>query len=303
MDNNGKYGILAVDDEKSNLLVLHQILSPEYAVFTAKSGEEALSRTASEKPDLILLDIIMPGMNGFETLKTFKEYPETRNIPVIIITGLDNADDEEKGFLLGAVDYITKPFKNAIVKARVKTHIQIVRQIRAIERMGMVDGLTDIPNRRCFDDRLAMEWRRAEREQKPVAFLMMDVDKFKTYNDTYGHPQGDALLRSIAKIFESAVKRPADLAARLGGEEFGVLLPDTGLEAAKEIAETIRSGVEAMRVPAGDGKTITTATISIGVVSLVPSKKITMEAFMSKADENLYAAKTNGRNRVCSGHD
>jgi diguanylate cyclase (GGDEF)-like protein len=301
MENSAKHRVLVVDDEKSNLMVLHKILSPVYTVFTANSGEEGLLRAAEDKPDLILLDIIMPGMNGFEVLKTLKSAPDTQHIPVIIITGLDSEADEETGFLLGAVDYITKPFKNAIVIARVKTHIQIVNQIRMIERLGLVDPLTDIPNRRCFDDRMAVEWRRAIRDKQPISFMMMDVDKFKTYNDTYGHPQGDTLLRSIAKIFAAVVRRPGDMAARLGGEEFGVLLPETGLEGALEIAEEIRSQVEAARIPAADGKTITSTTISIGVVSEIPSHDSTIEDFISQADRFLYAAKEGGRNRVCSG--
>jgi diguanylate cyclase (GGDEF)-like protein len=299
MESNGKYRVLVVDDEKSNLMVLHKILSPEYTIFTAKSGGEGLRRAAADRPDLILLDIIMPDMDGFEVLKKLKESPDTFNIPVVFITGLDTEADEERGLLLGAVDYITKPFKNAIVIARVKTHIQIVRQIRMIERLGLVDPLTDIPNRRCFDDRLRTEWKRAIRDKKPIAFMMMDVDKFKAYNDTYGHPQGDVLLKTIAGIFASAARRPGDLAARLGGEEFGVLLPDTDLSGALEIAEDIRSRVESTRVPAAEGK-ITAATISIGVVSLVPSKADSIEDLIAQADRCLYTAKKTGRNRICS---
>jgi diguanylate cyclase (GGDEF)-like protein len=296
MEDGGDHGILVIDDEKSNLMVLNGILSPDYTVFTAKSGKEGLNRAMADQPDLILLDIIMPEMNGFEVLKALKGSEETRRIPVIIITGLDNEDDEERGFSLGAVDYIGKPFKNAIVKARVKTHMQIVRQIRTIERIGLVDGLTDIPNRRCFDDRLALEWRRALREGRPLSFLMTDLDKFKSYNDTYGHPQGDALLRTVAKILSAAAKRPADLAARLGGEEFGLLLPETGAEAAREIAERIRASVEAARVPAGN--ILTQTTMSIGFVSLVPAEQMTPEAFVAAADKNLYTAKESGRNQV-----
>jgi diguanylate cyclase (GGDEF)-like protein len=292
--------ILVIDDEKSNLMVLNRILSPEYTVFTAKSGKEGLERAMTDQPDLILLDIVMPDFNGFDVLTTLKKTPETMKIPVIIITGLSGETDEEKGFLLGAVDYIAKPFKNPIVLARVRTHIQIVRQIRTIEQLGLIDGLTNVPNRRCFDDRLELEWRRAKREKKPIAFLMMDVDKFKIYNDTYGHPQGDVLLKSIVKIFSTAAMRTTDLVARLGGEEFGVLLPDTDLSAAMDIAEKIRSGVEAVRIPTADGKTITTATISIGAVSVVPDDKATVQEFFSTADKRLYTAKNTGRNRVCA---
>jgi diguanylate cyclase (GGDEF)-like protein len=300
MDDTGKYSILLVDDEKSNLLVLNKILSPLYAIFTAKSGEEAISRIQEDPPDLVLMDIVMPGMSGFEVLKKIKENPDSRNIPVIIITGLDSEEDEEKGFHLGAVDYITKPFKNAIVIARVKTHIQIVRQMKMIERLGLVDPLTDIPNRRCFDDHLGIEWRRAVRDRNSLAFMMMDVDKFKDYNDTYGHPQGDVLLKTLAGIFAASARRPGDLAARIGGEEFGVLLPDTELKAALEIAEEIRAKVEAARIPTADGGTETRITISIGVAATVPSASDLAVDFITKADKRLYIAKDRGRNRVCS---
>ncbi|MDR0877595.1 MAG: diguanylate cyclase [Treponema sp.] len=300
MDDTGKFSILVVDDEKSNLMMLNGILSKEYTVFTAKSGEDALCRVAEDPPDLILLDIILPGMDGFEVLKRLKGSPDTRGIPVIIITGLTTETDEEKGLLLGAVDYITKPFKNGIVIARIKTHLQIVRQIRLIERLGLVDPLTDIPNRRCFDDRLSIEWRRSIRDKKPISFMMMDVDKFKTYNDTWGHPQGDVLLTSISRIFSSAARRSGDLAARLGGEEFGVLLPDTDIAAALIVAEEIRSRVENLRIPTADGKTETKTTISIGVVSVVPDKNMLVADFISAADKRLYAAKDAGRNCICS---
>jgi PleD family two-component response regulator len=216
METVPEFRILVVDDEKSNLMVLNRILSPEYTVFTAKSGKEGPERAVAEQPDLILLDIVMPDLNGFDVLTTLKKTSETMKIPVIIITGLSGEIDEEKGFLLGAVDYITKPFKNPIVLARVRTHIQIVRQIRTIEQLGLIDGLTNVSNRRCFDDRMELEWRRAKREKKPIAFLMMDVDKFKIYNDTYGHPQGGVLLKSIVKIFSAAAMRTTDLVARLG---------------------------------------------------------------------------------------
>lgn len=296
----GKYHILLIDDEKSNLMVLNTILSAEYTIFIAKSGQEGLSRAMMDKPDLILLDILMPEMNGFEVLKHLKESVDTNAIPVIIITGLDDEAHEEKGFQLGAVDYIRKPFKDTIIKARIKTHIQIIHQLRTIERLGMMDGLTNIPNRRCFNDHINMEWWRAMREQKPLSFMMIDVDKFKAYNDTYGHPQGDTLLQTLAQILSAAAMRSTDLAARLGGEEFGLLLPNTALSAALGIAEKLRATVETTQIPTVDGR-ITSVTISVGVVSLVPSEAITMGAFIATADSNLYTAKKNGRNQVCGG--
>jgi diguanylate cyclase (GGDEF)-like protein len=301
METKDKCSILLIDDEKTNLLILYKILSPNYTIYTAKSGSEGLRRAASERPDLILLDIIMPDMTGFDVLKALKSDPDLMGIPVIIITGLNNDSDEEKGLLLGAVDYISKPFKNAIVIARVRTHIQIVQHIRMIERLSRADPLTGIPNRRCFNERIAVEWKRAARDKTPVSFMMMDVDKFKTYNDTYGHPQGDALLLAISKIFISAARRPLDVAARLGGEEFGILLPDTPAEAAYAIAEEVRLQVEAVRIPLADGSAVTTTTISIGVATRIPADQSEIAEFIAQADANLYTAKKTGRNRVCAG--
>jgi diguanylate cyclase (GGDEF)-like protein len=297
MEQEKLFSVLVVDDEESSLAVMDKILSPEYTVFTAKSGEEALRLAEEEIPDLILLDILMPGMDGVETLSRLKMSEATMEIPVIFISGLSGEDDEEKGFALGAVDYITKPFRNSIVQARVRTHMRIIRQMRMIEKTGLIDPLTDIPNRRSFDDRFDKEWRRCGREGNPISFLMMDLDKFKNYNDTYGHPQGDALLRAVAKIVSSEAKRPSDLAARLGGEEFGLLLANTGLEGALLIAERIRSKVESEKIPTADGKVLTSMTISIGVVSAIPKDCPALD-FIRKADECLYAAKNAGRNRV-----
>lgn len=301
MGTSERNTILIVDDSRLNIMMLAQILAPDYELLTESSGEAALKLIAEKKPDLILLDVIMPGMSGFEVLTELKSNPYTGNIPVIFITGLDNEQDEERGFLLGAVDYITKPFKSVIVKVRVNTHMQIVRQIRLNERLGMMDSLTEIPNRRSFDNRIDMEWRRAMRERQAISFLMMDVDKFKTYNDTYGHLQGDILLKTVAKIFTASARRPPDLAARLGGEEFGVLLPGTDLPGALHKAEEIRQKVEATRIPTVDGAKMTGVTISIGVAATVPTPDDPAEKLVARADEYLYAAKAAGRNRVVSG--
>jgi len=305
MEEQGKFSILIVDDEKINLMTLNKILSPLYTVYTALSGEEALERVNEFLPDLILLDIMLPGMSGFEVLQQLKGSPETRIIPTIIISGLNNEVDEEKGLLMGAVDYIVKPFKTAIILARVNTHLQIVHQMRMIQRLGLVDPLTDIPNRRCFDDRMSIEWRRALRTSSPISLLMLDVDKFKSYNDTYGHPQGDVLLKSLAAILASAARRSGDLAARIGGEEFCILLPDTDIGAAAHLAEEVRAQVERMRVLIADGVTETKTTVSIGVSSCVPEKSSQVDKasqivnFISDADKKLYRAKDLGRNQVC----
>ncbi len=300
MIERNTFSILVVDDERSNLDVLTHILKPQYSVQVAKSGSAALKRAQSQKPDLILLDIMMPDMDGFEVLTELKSCDDTRHIPVIFITGLARVEDEEKGFLLGAVDYIVKPFKNSIVKARVRTHLRIVRQIRTIERLGMIDALTDIPNRRSFDQRLDQEWSRAMRDRAPLSLLMLDVDNFKIYNDTYGHPQGDVLLQSLAQVLTTTLQRPADFAARIGGEEFAVLLPATDLHGALAVAEDLRKNVEALQIPDVNNDSFTSVTISLGAASVIPDVSNPLSDFVSRADEALYAAKNSGRNRVCS---
>lgn len=299
MNEKNIFSILVVDDERSNLDVLTFILKSQYSVQVAKSGAVALKRAREQKPDLILLDIMMPDMNGFEVLAELKAHDETRHIPVIFITGLARVEDEEKGFLLGAVDYIVKPFNTSIVKARVRTHMRIVKQIRTIERIGLVDALTDIPNRRSMDQRLDTEWERAKIAAMPLSLLIADVDKFKLYNDTFGHPQGDVLLQNLAQTLTSTLKRTDDFVARIGGEEFAVLLPYTPLAGALSIAEELRASVEVMEVSDTTNSAATKVTISIGVSTIVPAASDSVGAFLAAADSALYEAKNTGRNKVC----
>ncbi|MDR1219051.1 MAG: diguanylate cyclase [Treponema sp.] len=294
-----KRSILIIDDDMVNHVALSGMLSSDYTLFSATSGKEAIEFLKKEKPDLILLDIIMPEMDGFEVLKQLKTNKAVESIPIIIITSRTNTDDEEKGFELGAADYIARPFKTAIVKARIRNHLRIVQYIQNIARAGLIDELTGLPNRRHFNDRLDMEWKRADREETPLSFMMIDIDHFKAYNDSHGHLQGDVLLQTVAKVFSSAARRPADMAARIGGEEFGILLPATSLEAAVDIAEQLRIIVQSTVVPAQGGK-MTSVTISIGVASLIPQSGINKQDLLAAADSFLYLAKNTGRNRVCS---
>ena len=292
-----KNAILIVDDENANLKVLTHILGSEYTIFTATSGSSAIEKAIEFAPDLILLDILMPEMDGYATLCQIKSCEAIKKIPVIFITGLDSEEDEEKGLALEAADYITKPFSASIVKLRVRNQIQIVNQLRTIERLSMIDQLTNIPNRRSFDDRLNMEWKQAKREQTPISLLLMDLDNFKNLNDTYGHQQGDIVLQKVACIFPKSFRRPGDFAARWGGEEFVALLPNTPLDGAIEIAEKIRSDIEQTVFKTADGIE-TRVTLSVGVNSLIPTNETSIDAFFSKADRALYSAKEAGKNKV-----
>jgi diguanylate cyclase (GGDEF)-like protein len=290
--------VLIVDDENSNIMALTHILSPDYAVYAAKNGQNAVTAAEKHLPDVILLDIVMPEMDGYAVMSALKNSETTQKIPVIFITGLSNADDEEKGLKMGAADYISKPFSPAIVKLRVNNQIKMLNQFRIIEQISMIDQLTSIPNRRGFDSRMDMEWIRAIRESTPTSILIMDVDKFKVYNDTYGHQQGDVVLQAVAKTVSQSLNRPGDFAARWGGEEFVVLLPNTDLAGAQNIAEKIRLNISKAVIPCVDS-TETKVTVSIGVKTQLPGQGVSRENLLAEADKALYQAKESGRNRVC----
>ena len=298
MEETKKNSVLIVDDESTNITALTHILSPDYNVYAAKNGMKAIEAAVKYLPDIILLDVVMPDMDGYAVIDALKNDEKTSGIPVIFITGLNNADDEEKGLDLGAADYISKPFSPAIVKLRVRNQIKIVNQIRMIEQLSMIDQLTSIPNRRGFDIRMDMEWIRAIRENAFISFMMIDVDRFKAYNDTHGHQQGDRALQAVAKTINLSLNRPGDYVSRWGGEEFAALLPNTELDGALAIAEKIRLAIGELSIPTDDG-TVTRITASIGVNTKTPMSTGSREDFISGADKALYEAKQTGRNRVC----
>ncbi|MCL1932057.1 MAG: diguanylate cyclase [Treponema sp.] len=294
--------ILVVDDEKMNIIALAHFLKPQYEIIVAVDGASALEAAEKHLPDIILLDIIMPDMNGFDVLIKLKNSAATMDIPVIFLTGLSDAGDEEKGLSLGAVDYITKPFNQSVVKARIKTQLKMVEYIHTIEKLCMLDALTGLSNRRGFDTRMDVEWGRAYREKKTLGLIMLDIDNFKRYNDTYGHPQGDILLQAVAEVINKTVNRTSDFTARWGGEEFMILLPNTDIEGTVNIAEQIRINIEETIVPCTD-RTKTSATISLGADSIIPDDEHSLASFIAGVDKLLYAAKKNGRNQTCSRKD
>ena len=297
MNNKEKSKLLIVDDEKMNLKVLTNILISDYTIFTATNGKEAIQRAMEYNPDLILLDILMPEMDGYQTLSEIKKTEKIKKIPIVFITGLNSDEDEEKGLSLDAADYITKPFSAMIVKIRVRNQIQIVNQLKMIEHLSLTDQLTDLPNRRYFDERINMEWKQAVREKTQISLLLIDIDKFKEANDLYGHQHGDIVLKILAGLLKKSLKRPGDFTARWGGEEFIILMPNTSPEGAFEVAEKIRADVEKEDINLDDGKKIH-ITVSIGVNSYTPGKTCQIQSFISNTDKALYAAKNAGRNKV-----
>lgn len=293
--------ILIVDDTPTNIQVLAEALRADYRVRVAGSGKAAFE--IIEKlgaPDLILLDVMMPVMDGYEVCRRLKQNPETQHVPVIFVTAKSEAVDEEYGLNLGAVDYIAKPFYLPIVSARVRNHINLKLKTDLLESQAMLDGLTSIPNRRRLDEVLDQEWKRAQRSGLPLALIMADIDFFKRYNDNYGHGSGDLCLKKVADTLARSIERPSDMVARYGGEEFVAVLPGTGVEGARNIAERFRSQVEAMHIAHEYSDASNVVTVSVGCASITPAEGVEQDSLLKLADENLYRAKESGRNRVCA---
>jgi len=295
---NAEFTILIVDDEKQNRTLLTELLQDSYNIVLAKNGTQALEKTQSRAPDLILLDVLMPEMDGHAVIRALKANDNTRHIPVIFISALNSAGDEELGLELGAVDYIAKPFHPPIVRVRIRNHLQAVHQRRLLEQLAMIDSLTEIPNRRRFAEVYEREWRRCMRNNTPLSLIVVDVDHFKLYNDTYGHAAGDLLLKRVAAAIQGSLKRPADFVARYGGEEFVVILPEIEAENGKQIAEKIRFEVEAQKIPFPDSAVAAWLTVSLGGATHTPVHAELDAALFVQADHCLYAAKHGGRNQV-----
>ena len=299
MNNTDKARILIVDDEKMNLKVLADLLKNEYAPVLARGGAQALQHIFGDfPPDLILLDVIMPEMGGYDVIKAIKNNEKTKNIPVIFVTALDSIEDEELGLRLGAVDYITKPYSPPIVQMRVRNHLRLVRQYKLLDKLAYLDGLTEIPNRRRFDELFIKEWKRSVRHKTNFSLAMLDVDFFKQYNDNYGHAMGDIALQKLAKALETVIKRPGDLIARYGGEEFVMMLPETDAEAAMVVADRALEEVNNLNIVHEYSQAAPHISISIGFVTLYGDDQITPATLLAIADKNLYRAKESGRNQT-----
>lgn len=295
---NPTFTLLIVDDEKQNRALLTELLQGDHRIILAKDGKQSLERAREHMPDLILLDVLMPEMDGYAVIRELKNDDQTRDIPVIFITALDSVGDEERGLELGAVDYISKPFNPAIVRVRIRNHLQSVQQRRLLEQLAMLDSLTGIPNRRRLAEIYEQEWRRCMRSGVPLSLIVIDVDHFKAFNDTYGHAAGDLVLERIAESLKQALRRSGDFVARYGGEEFIILLPDVDSAGALAIAEHARAGIENLRIPHAVSEAAPWVTISLGGATRIPRENVPDTELFSLADTYLYEAKHAGRNRV-----
>lgn len=287
--------VLVIDDSADiHRLLKIRLRDINVNIISAFDGHEGLQLARVELPDLILLDIDMPGMSGFDTLSSLKSDPNTVAIPVIFLSGSGTATDKVRGFDLGAVDYVTKPFDVSELRARVRSALRTQHLLRMLSQRAQLDGLTGLWNRRHLDERLAEYIASATRHGRELSLIIGDIDHFKRLNDTFGHPFGDQVLVQFARLLVNE-SRESDVACRYGGEEFAVMLPDTSVEDARTVAERYRRSLEsrtwAVRVPL-------VVTASFGIACLGQLRSRNAARLIEAADAALYAAKRGGRNRV-----
>ena len=319
--------ILIVDDIPHNIRLLSKILTSQgYIVRKALNGKMALKSIEASPPDLIILDISMPQMDGYEVCQRLKSDPQKQTIPIIFLSALNKTVDKVKAFQLGCVDYITKPFQVEEVLMRIKNQLLIQNQqkrlllqnqalkeeikkrqlaetsllsaVQELERLAIIDSLTKVANRRRFDQFLEKEWSRMMRQKQPISLVICDIDYFKAYNDHYGHLAGDRCLTQVAQILVNNTKRATDLLARYGGEEFALILPDTPLEGALKVAQSLCIGIENAQIPHHASQTKPYITLSAGISSCIPHRGISIDNLIDQADKALYESKEKGRNQI-----
>lgn len=287
--------ILVIDDES---LISDLLADEEYAIINATDPMEGVALAGTKLPDLILLDIAMPGMDGFEVCRMLKADSQTRSIPIIFITGLSSAEHETRGLEAGGADYIIKPVNPSILFARVRIQMELKKQRDYLEALSTMDSLTGVYNRRWFDQSMDREWRRCGRAKTPLSLVMIDIDFFKAYNDAHGHLAGDDCLKMVARQLLGVPRRGGDTLSRFGGEEFVAILPDTPYQFLNFMADKFRRSVEEAAFAHGHSAVSDVVTVSVGAAVVVPDSSGDFQVLIEKADEMLYRAKNEGRNRV-----
>lgn len=295
---HGKPKLLVVDDQPDNIQQLVQAFAGDYQVFMATSGEQALAVCHSNPPDLMLLDVLMPGMDGFAVCRQLQAQEATAHIPIILVTARPDAGQETHGLGLGAVDFISKPVNPAVVRARVHTHLTLKFQSDLLKKLVLLDGLSGVFNRRYFDQQLTTEWARAARSGLSLSLVLLDVDHFAAYNERHGHQAGDDCLRLIAVTLKSVLRRPADVVARFGGEEFACLLPDTSHEDALALAQEMERRVRQLGLPQGGTHGGGLVSVSVGLGTRVSPHSGQASDLLDLASAQLQHAKHAGRGQV-----
>jgi diguanylate cyclase (GGDEF)-like protein len=289
--------VLVVEDDLESARMLARLFAGSYRVLHAEDAEQALEMAVAAQPDAIVLDIILPGMDGFACCERLKSDPRTAQIPVVFMTGIDRGDAENRGLNLGAADFVAKPINPVVLQKRVQIQVDLKRARDQLTLLAATDGLTGLANRRQFDEALAREYARLARSRHELSVLLADIDHFKPYNDRYGHVRGDECLQSVARAIASAAFRPADLAARYGGEEFACILPETSPVGAMVIAERIRAAIAELAIPHVDTPS-GTVTVSIGIASEHCLPGGSGSGLVMRADAQLYRAKSEGRDLI-----
>lgn len=292
------FTLLCIDDETVNLKILASIFKENYRVVVSKCARQGLVKALEVIPDLILLDVLMPDEDGFELIIKLKAHPELKHIPVIFITGLQHSANEEKGLTLGACDYIQKPFNYGIVRARVNTHLELIRQRNLLEKFAHFDSLTELPNRRKWEKDSVEQWNLACKHQQLMVYGIIDIDFFKKYNDLYGHQQGDIVLRKVSNTLRRIIFTANGDLYRCGGEEFYFYLPRSKNKAMINILEKCLDSVSNMEIQHKDSLISPFVTISIGAIQIAPAHEINLDKVMQCADEKLYQVKKSSRNAV-----
>ncbi len=290
--------ILIVDDEISNIEIMNAILEDNYDISFATSGEQALEVARSILPDLILLDVMMPGIDGYEVCTRLKSDHLLADVPVIFTTGLDDQDAEVRGLSVGAIDYVTKPINPVVLSARVSNHIELKRFRDQLAQMAVTDALTGLSNRRQLEETLKAETSRLAPTGDWFSFIMLDIDFFKLFNDTYGHPEGDRCITMVASALARAVHKMAGVTARYGGEEFACILPGADPKSALETAKDIQSHIQALNIPHSRSKVSATVTVSMGIASAKTQPDMSGNLWLQHADHQLYISKKNGRDQI-----
>jgi diguanylate cyclase (GGDEF)-like protein len=289
--------VLLIDDSEFVHRLLDARLRSESIVLkSAENGQQGFQMATQNPPALILLDLDMPVTDGFETLRMLKDEPRTRDIPVIVLSGLNSSQDKVAAFDLGAIDFVTKPFELTELRARVRSSLKMYALLQMLAQKAQIDGLSELFNRQFFDDRFRAEYDRAVRHGQALSIAMIDIDHFKSINDTYGHPAGDSVISGVAKLMTRCC-RSIDIACRYGGEEFALIMPETEPDQALQLCERIRMECEALNWSRHPARAV---TISIGVIGVQDGAGInsTPGAWVEGADKNLYNAKQGGRNTV-----
>lgn len=290
--------ILIIDDSVTSIRLLSAILKDLGRIWFATSGEAGIALAREHQPQVILLDVEMPFMDGYEVCKLLKENSDTRDASIIFITAQSGMESEIQALEAGAVDFITKPLNQPVVRARVRTQLNMQRQAEALARLARRDGMTGLFNRRYFNEMIELEFSRHQRQGHFLGLALIDIDHFKAFNDGYGHLEGDTCLSMVAQTIAQTTKRPGEIVARYGGEEFVVILPHTTLEDASKYGALLCEQIYDLKLPHQFSSCASVVTISVGVAALVPSENSTTRQLINAADQALYRAKAAGRNRT-----